>query len=156
MSITLQPTAGPNNIANCLLLLPNGKFFLSIRRQEIMDGTATVRGFEGSLDSQELQWLSSFLGREDIRKLRQCEPPHPYGADTFQLFEAQIMRGSTVQRVGYYEWSGTEAGYPNSLMRQWRESQAKLQPLVKWFRALKTSKYPLKHPATKSALDVCD
>jgi hypothetical protein len=91
--ITLQPTAGPNNIANCLLLLPNGKFYLSIRRQEIMDGTATVRGFEGSLDSEALQWLRSFLDEEDIRMLPQFAPPHSNGADSFQVFEAQIMRG---------------------------------------------------------------
>jgi hypothetical protein len=154
--ITLQPTAGPNNMSNCLLLLPTGKFYLSLRRQEIMDGTATVRNFEGSIDLKALQWLRSFLDGQDVRKLPPFEPPHLNRTDTYNVFEAQVMRGSTLQQVGYYEWSGKGTDYPNTLTQQWRDSQAKLQPLVEWFRGLKTSKYPLKRPISKSAPDVCD
>jgi hypothetical protein len=40
------PTAGPNNFSNCVLVMPDGRFYILLRRQEIMDGTGTAKGFE--------------------------------------------------------------------------------------------------------------
>jgi len=44
--ISTVPTAGPNNFSNCVLVMPDGQFYISLRRQEIMDGTATVKALD--------------------------------------------------------------------------------------------------------------
>jgi hypothetical protein len=156
-STSMLPTAGPNNFSNCVLVLPDGRFYISLRRQEIMDGTATVKGLEGSLDLKALQILRGLLDESTIRNAPNFDHPNtPFTVDEFQVFEAQIDRDSSVQRVGYFSWRGKGPDNPDSAKKQWQESEVALQPLVEWFRALKTNKYPLKRPVSKSARFSCD
>jgi hypothetical protein len=156
-SNSMRPTAGPNNFSNCVLVLPDGRFYLSLRRQEIMDGTATAKGLEGLLDPKALQILRDLLNQPTIENAPQFELPNtPFGADEFQVFEAQIDRGSTMQRVGYFKWKGLAPTNMDTTKQQWRESEVALQPLVEWFRTLKTYKYPLKRPISKSTRFACD
>jgi hypothetical protein len=156
-STSMQPTAGPNNFSNCVLVLPDGRFYLSLQRQEIMDGTATAKGLEGSLDPKALQILRDLLNQPTIENAPQFELPNtPFGADEFQVFEAQIDRGSTMQRAGYFKWKGLTPTHMDATKQGWRESEVTLQPLVEWFRTLKTYKYPLKRPISKSTRFSCD
>lgn len=156
-STSMLPTAGPSNFSNCVLVLSDGRFYIALRRQEIMDGTSTVKGLEGSLDTSALQILHGLLNQDAIRNAPKFEPPNtPFGADEFQVFEAEVDRGSTLQRTGYFTWSGKGPNNPDSTKKQWQESEAALKPLVEWFRALKTNKYPLKRPASQSQALQCD
>jgi hypothetical protein len=77
-------------------------------------------------------------------------------AAEFQVFEAQIDRDSGVQRVAYFKWEGQAPDNTDLTKRQWQESEIALQPLVEWFRALKTHKEPLKRPASISNAPECD
>ena len=103
--ITESATAGPNNIDNCVLVLPDGHFYLSLRRQEIMDGAASLKTLEGSIEGKSFQILIDLLDGGTIRNAPAFERPHtPFGADEFQSFEARIQRGAKVQQVGYFKW----------------------------------------------------
>jgi hypothetical protein len=125
--ITESATAGPNNIDNCVLVLPDGHFYLSLRRQEIMDGTATLKTLEGSIDGNSLQILIGLLNRDAIRNAPPFERPNaPFGADEFQSFEAQIQRGATLQQVGYFKWKGRGPDNPDLTKKQWQESELAL------------------------------
>jgi len=151
------PTAGPNNLSNCVLVLPDGRFYLSLRRQEIMDGTGTVKSLEGSLDAKALQILHALLNQQTIRNAPKLNLPNtPFVADEFQFFEVQIERESTMQRAGYFKWQGKGPDNPDSTKKQWQEGEVALQPVAEWFRALKTNKEPLKRPASKSHALQCD
>jgi len=155
--ISTVPTAGPNNFSNCVLVMPDGQFYVSLRRQEIMDGTATVKAFEGSLNANSMQRLHDLLNRETIRNAPKFDlPKTPLGVDEFQVFEAEINRGALLQRLGYFKWKGRGPDNSDLTKRQWQESELALQPLVEWFRALKTDKEPLKRPTSISHALQCD
>jgi hypothetical protein len=39
---TLKPTAGPNNVGNCMIVYPDGRLHLELRRQEFFYGPASI------------------------------------------------------------------------------------------------------------------
>lgn len=156
-STSSLPTAGPNNFGNCILVLPDGRFYLSLRRQEIMGGTIIVKSLQGSLDVNALERLRELLNQQTIRDAPKFELPNtPFGADEFQVFEAQIDRGSALQHAGYFKWKGKGPDNSDSTKKQWQDSETALQPLVGWFRALKTYKEPAKLPTSQSHVLQCD
>jgi hypothetical protein len=38
----LKPTAGPNNVGNCMIVYPDGRLHLELRRQEFFYGPASI------------------------------------------------------------------------------------------------------------------
>jgi hypothetical protein len=145
------PTAGPDDFTNCVLVMPDGRFYILLRRQEIMDGTGTAKGFEGSLNANSLRILRDLLDQESIRSAPKFDLPNtPFLSDEFQIFEARIDREAVVQRVGYFKWKGKGPDNPDLTKKQWQESELALQPLVEWLRALKTYKDPVKRPTSSS------
>jgi hypothetical protein len=154
---TLHPTAGPNNLSNCVVVRPDGHFYLLLHRQEIMDGTATVKSFEGLLDEKAMQVLRGLLDDDAIKQLSPFVAPEmPFPSDTFQAFVAEVTRGPSVQHIGYFSRTGDGPRNPESVKRQWQHSEATVQPLVDWFRGVKTSKYPIKRRVPKSWSTMCD
>jgi len=154
---SLVPTAGPRNFSNCVVVFPDGKFYLSLKRQEI-GNRVTVVNFEGALNRRELQILHNLLDQDTLRNA----PNFPnFGVsrmpsvDEWEAFEAQIDRGSSTQLVGYSKWKvkGSESAEPANKDSQ--ASEVVLRPLVEWFRALKTYDSPLKRPASNSARFSC-
>jgi hypothetical protein len=78
-SSSSQATAGPNSFSNCLLVLPDGRFYLSLRRQEIMGDTVTLKSLEGSLNEAALRILHGLLNQQTIRNAPTYELPNtPY------------------------------------------------------------------------------
>jgi hypothetical protein len=152
---SLVPTAGPRNITNCVVVMPDGRFYLLLKRQETGD-SATVKSFEGSLDQRQLLILHNLLDESTIKSAPNYDIPRMPSFDEWQGFEAQIDRGSTVQHVGYLKWKVEGANNEESANKDSQESEVALQPLVEWFRALKTYKEPLKRPASKTAHFSCD
>jgi len=73
--VSMRPTAGPNNVSNCMIVYPDGRLHLELRRQEFFDGKASVASYEGRLSNQELASLRSVLDSDSVRNLHMFPPP---------------------------------------------------------------------------------
>src|SRR6266436_978402 len=69
--LTMHPTAGPNNVANCLVVSLDGRAHLELRRQEFFNGRASLASYEGTLNPKELDILRTILNGDAIRSLPQ-------------------------------------------------------------------------------------
>jgi hypothetical protein len=140
--ISLKPTAGPNNIGNCLVVYADGRLRLELWRQEFLTGNlrnGSYRSYEGMLLKRDLAYLDSILDSDDIRKLPEFHAPKlPLRSSHFGAFTAEIDRQGVVQRVGFPNWEGEPK--PSEAERaDWDRQQTALQPLVDWSREIKTS-----------------
>ena len=91
---SMLPTAGPNNLSNCALVMPDGRFYISLRRQEIMDGTATVKDLEGSLNATSLQILRDVLNQQTIRDAPKFDLPiRRLGPMNFKSLKPRLTGG---------------------------------------------------------------
>jgi hypothetical protein len=136
---TFLPSAGPNSLTNCVVVLPDGRFELVLRRQESLNGNSTVDIFESSLDQKAIEILRDRLDSDAVRKLPPYVPPNtPFIAEEWQGVAAEISRASDVQQVGYFSWKGVGPTNPENIKKEWQESAVVLQPLVEWFRAFKS------------------
>ena len=72
-SMSLFPTVGPNNLSNHICVLADGRFYISLHRQEIMDGTATLKNFEGRLGVREMKILHQLLDQDAIKNAAHFE-----------------------------------------------------------------------------------
>jgi hypothetical protein len=86
---TLRPTAGPNNLGNCMIVYPDSRLHLELRRQEFFDGRASFVSYEGTLSTQELIDLRSILDSDAVRSRQMVTLPRalPH-ADDWQWFTA--------------------------------------------------------------------
>jgi hypothetical protein len=138
---TLQPTAGPNNVGNCLIVMPDGHLHLELRRQEFFDGTVVWTTYESVLDGSEIGILRSILNDAAVRKLRPfAQPVGSLNGNDSQTFTAEIVRGSQVQQVGYLTWHGIAPNNPEADKTAWKAASGALQHLVEWSHVIKSSK----------------
>src|SRR5215468_5731887 len=72
---TLHPTAGPNNLGNCLIVMPDGRLHLELRRQEFFDGRAVLTTYESALDAKEIGILRSILDDSAVSTLHSLAQP---------------------------------------------------------------------------------
>ena len=136
---TLHPTAGPNNMSNCLLVMPDGHLHLELRRQEFFDGTAILRTYESALDRKQIGILRSIVDDAEVRALHPfAEPVVPMDVDDWQGFKADVMRGTQVQQVGYLSWHGRGPNNSEADKTAWRQATVALQRLVEWSHAVKS------------------
>jgi hypothetical protein len=139
---TPQPAAGPLNAMNCVIVFPDGRLHLELRRQEFFEEKADLSVFEGSLNGKEIQILRDLLDAGTVAQmpLFTFMPTLLSGAaEGMQMFSARISRGKLRQQVGYFvPAEGGPAG--SSEQKEWSEAATALRPLVEWFRALKSAK----------------
>jgi hypothetical protein len=140
--LTLHPTAGPNNVGNCLLVAPDGRAHLELRRQEFLNGRASLVSYEGILNPKELDILQTILDGDAIRSLPQFVIPAP-PLDSFHVTEAKISRPSGIEEIGYFEWQGEAPANAASAGENWSRSALAMKPLAEWFHSLKST-YPWK------------
>jgi hypothetical protein len=140
--LTFQPTAGPNNVGNCLVVAPDGRAHLELRRQEFLIRGATLATYEGTLNSQELDILQTILDGDAIRALPQFVIPAP-PLVSFHVTKAKILRPSGIQEIGYFEWQGEAPANAASAGENWSRSALAMKPLLDWFHSLKST-YPWK------------
>lgn len=139
--MSMHPSAGPNNIGNCLVIEPDGRARLELRRQEFFDGLAILTSFEGKLNPQELEILRTMLDGDAIRSLPQFALPEtPMAVDSFHAATAKILRPSGIQEVGYFEWQGKAPANAASAGENWSRSAVAMKPLVEWFHNLKSAR----------------
>jgi hypothetical protein len=142
--LTMLPTAGPNNVGNCLVVAPDGHAHLELRRQEFFNGHATVATYEGMLKPNELDIVRTVLEGDAIRSLPQfVMPTTPMSVDSYHVITAKISRPSGIQEIGYFEWQGEAPANAPSARESWSHSAAAMKPLVEWFHSLKST-YPWK------------
>ena len=135
-----HPTAGPNNIGNCFVVAQDGRAHLELRRQEFLNGRATLATYEGTLNAKQLDILGTILGADAIRSLPQfVTPTTPMGADSFHVITAKINRPADVQEIGYFEWQGKAPENAASARENWSRSATAMKPLVEWFHSLKST-----------------
>ena len=138
--LTMHPTAGPNNVGNCLVVAPDGHAHLELRRQEFFNGRATLVSYEGTLTPKELDILRTILDGDAIRSLPQfVMPATPMGVDSFHATTAKISRPSGIQEIGYFEWQGKAPENAASARENWSRSATAMKPLVEWFHSLKST-----------------
>jgi hypothetical protein len=135
---TLKPTAGPNNVGNCMLVYPDGRLHLELRRQEFFYGPGSLVSYEGNLSAQELTYLRSILDSDAVKGLPAVhQPSGPMSSDLLWGFTAEIRRPTAVQTVGTATWQG--AGPRNSKDDEaWQEAGTVLQPLIDWSHRVKS------------------
>jgi hypothetical protein len=135
--ISLELTAGPSNINNCLIVYANGRMHLELRRQEFFTGNADYGTYEGVISTGELAALHSILDRPGVERLPPFRSPKlPLASSNFGWFSADIYREGTVQEVGYPFWEGGPSPSEDE-KSAWEEQRAALEPLVHWSRAIK-------------------
>ena len=136
---------GPHGLTteDCGLLLPDARFHLERKRQQLPAETSTVTIFEFKLTESQLMDLQGILNSASTVNLARFVPPElPLSVARFQFFMVDIARPPDVQSVGYFAWEGdvpdstSPASAPADRKQAWRESQRTLQPLVEWFHGL--------------------
>jgi hypothetical protein len=139
--LTMHPTAGPGNVDNCLVIAPDGRALLELRRQEFFNGRATLTSYERTLNPMELDILRTILDSDAIRLLPEFVVPATpiVGVDSFHVATAKISRPSGIQEIGYFEWQGKAPVNAASAGENWSRSAAAMKPLVEWFHSLKST-----------------
>lgn len=154
-----QPSAGPINAMNCVIIFPDGQLHLELSRQEFFAEKLDLRVYEASLNGQELLALRDLLNSDPIRQLRPFDFFTPFlssEAHQASVFSARISRADSRQQVGYFApEEGRTTGSP-SARREWKESEVVLRPLVQWFRELKTSKPRAWRQVANSKANSCE
>ena len=138
--LSVHPTAGPNNVANCLVVAPDGRARLELRRQEFFNGHATQATYEGTLNAKELDILRTILQGDAIRSLpRFIKPTTPLSVDSFHVVTVKIYGPSDMQEIGYFEWHGKAPENAASGGEDWSRAAMAMKPLVEWFHSLKST-----------------
>jgi hypothetical protein len=138
--LSMRPTAGPNNVGNCLVVAPDGRAHLELRRQEFFSGRSTLATYEGALNAKQLDILQTILGGDAIRSLRQfIAPTTPMGVDSFHAIIAKVYRAPDIQEIGYFEWHGEAPKNAASTAENWLRAATAMKPLVEWFHSLKST-----------------
>jgi hypothetical protein len=133
------------NLSNCALILPDGRFHLERRVQQLPSHSATLEVFESSLDSLQFRQLQEILNDARVKELPAfLWPTTEMMGSKFQAFEARIARGDEVQRAGYFVRRGAPVGEaqnstPSGVRKEWEQSEAVLRPVLQWLRGLETS-----------------
>lgn len=135
----MKPTAGPNNVNNCLIVYSDGQMHLELRRQEFFFGNTNDVSYEGRLPDGDLMFLRSILDSTDVKSLPTPPSPKlPLRSDHFGWFTAEISRGSGMQEVGYFAWDGEPKPSDND-GKVWEKERQALEPLAQWARSTKSS-----------------
>jgi hypothetical protein len=136
---TLHPAAGPINLSNCLVVFPDGRLHLELRRQEFLDGHAVLTTYEWVLTGEQIRALRQLLEASSVENLSQLVlPTTPFAADQWEGFTVEMPRDSGLQKVGYFAWKGKGPKNPEADKAAWREASIALRPLLDWFHAAKT------------------
>jgi hypothetical protein len=136
-----RAAAGPINMRNCLVVLPDGRMELELFRQEFF-GSADVKSYNGRLNDRELQILLSKLNDTSIQNLSQFVPPKPaLRGDEFHTFIVDISSAGSLRSVGFFEWRGQGPTNGDEQKRIWARDKVVLQPLLEWSQWAKSDRH---------------
>jgi hypothetical protein len=129
--------------SDCVLVLPDGRLHLERRREAKPNSTATLKIFESSLDSCELEQLRGIIKDEEASGLPEYDRQRVFfqNAPCFTPVTVDIGEGTTARRFGYWAWDKRNAGpdVPASVRTHWQDSEVALRPLVEWLHRIEAS-----------------
>jgi hypothetical protein len=127
-----RAAAGPINMRNCLVVLPDGRMELELFRQEFF-GSADVKSYTGRLNERELQILLSKLNDPSVQNLSQFVAPKPaLRGDEFHTFIVEMSSAGLPRSIGFFEWEGEGPMNADQQRHQWESDKLTLQPLLEW------------------------
>jgi hypothetical protein len=138
----------------CILVQPDGRFHVERRRLSAPSTTATLKIYESTLDSAQLQELITIVGKVE----ESAAPPYEdkgVGFNNAPWFATvDISIGDASRRFGYWSWDSRNAGpQVNADVRKgWLESEAALKPLLNWFHRTEGQKLPLSDSGSNQCL----
>jgi hypothetical protein len=130
------------NVHDCMQVLPDGRFHLERRIQQLPSPSATLRVFDSWLDTAHFRKLQEILKDEKISELPPyVQPEIPMTAPRFRGVKVDIPRGTQVQSVGYWLWKGGTSdsspnNAPDNIKTAWRDSESAMRPLVDWLHCI--------------------
>lgn len=132
--------------SDCVLVLPDGRLHLERRRVAAPSSTATLKVYESSLDSSQLEQLRNIVNNEVKSGLPEYDKS-PVGFQNAPWFSSVIVDTGdreTARRFGYWAWDKRNAGpdVPADVKKQWQESEVGLRPLVEWLHGIEGLKLP--------------
>jgi hypothetical protein len=140
---TLKSTAGPNNVGNCMIVYPDGRLHLELRRQEFFYGPASLVSYEGMLSTQQLTDLRSILDSDAVKSLQLVtSPTGDIHADDWQWFTAEIQRPTKTQKVSTYSLHTADPKNSENNEKASHEAAIALQPLIDWSHRVKSFNPP--------------
>lgn len=129
--------------SDCVLVLPDGRLHLERRSAAKPSSTATLKIFESSLDSSELEQLRGIIKDEEASGPPEYDKQRVFfqNAPWFTSVTVDIGEGGTVRRFGYWAWDKRNAGpdVPTNVKTHWQDSEVALRPLVEWFHRIEES-----------------
>lgn len=135
-----------------LIVMPDGRFHLQRRLQQLPSKTATLKIFESSLSRDQLRALENILDELKKRDLpKYVLPTFPLDSPWFGMFEARIG-GAQNQKVGFWV-DAKEGTVPEETRNVWRDSELALRPLLRWFHEVEAMK--LEPNANAKPLHLC-
>lgn len=141
--VSTRPTAGPNNVTNCMIVYPDGRLHLELRRQEFFDGKASLASYEAKLSTQEFASLRVVLDSDSVKNLRIFPPPKaPFVVNAWGAYVAEIQRQTSLQKVGTFTWQGEGPVNSEEDKRVWKEAGVALQALIEWSHSVKGRSTP--------------
>ncbi len=127
-------------ITDCVLVRTDGRLHLERRRQGPTSPTATLKIFESSLDSSQLEHLQSIVKGEETSRLPEFEKQSVFfqNAPWFSSVTVDISMAEAVRRLGYWLWDERSPGpaVPADVRKRWLESETGLRPMVEWFHGI--------------------
>jgi hypothetical protein len=127
---------------DCILVMPEGRFHLEHRRQQLPNPIANLKIFESSLEPAQLQQLQDILNDQSMQNLPPYAlPVFPLNLPWFANVDVRIVRQPRVQEIGYWVWRGgapdaSPNSTPDSVKKGWQESEIALRGLMEWFHGV--------------------
>lgn len=141
---------------SCVEVSRDGSAYMIKRQQKILSGSgATVRAYQGILNSSSLNTLNSLLGQDALLRLPDVGSPHFSGDSAFvHGVLITVYRGNSIQRIHADDWYDKEGKHyklnGGQATQEYVQGQKKLnertKPIMQWFHALNMSAF---HPAAR-------
>jgi hypothetical protein len=128
---------------DCMLVLPDGRFRIE-RGRQVVPADGSVKVFESSIDSSQLEALWSIVRSQDTDETpTEVAPTAALNVPWFTRVYVTLEIGGRARRSGYWKWRGETPELdrtPDEVKKRWQDSEKKLQPLVEWFHGIEALK----------------
>ena len=127
----------------CVAILPNGRFHLERRVQDLPGASTKTSSLESSFGETKLRQLREILNNNLIISLPSFVPPEtPMGTRSFSTFISRINLGNGTKTVGYLIWEeGNDKkispdSAPENIRTAWKDSESLLRPLAGFVKGI--------------------
>jgi hypothetical protein len=127
---------------SCLVIEPQGTFHMELRRQELPSPVASLKIYEGVLNTSQRDSLRSLLKDNNLASLASSDLPQiPATSNYIKMVKAEIQRGTGTQQLAYGDWSNQTQAREGANLREiehQKQLESALLPLLNWFHQLQS------------------